>query len=109
VDDVRRFPARLFSFSPEVEREQQEIRDFLFQNVYLSAELKPEKEQAEQVISELFEFFLRFPDELPSGYQEKLSREPVYRVVCDYLAGMTDNYILEQYHRFCSPAKGATV
>jgi dGTPase len=109
VDDVRRFPARLFSFSPEVEREQREIRDFLFQNVYLSAELKPEKEQAEQVISELFEFFLRFPDELPSGYQEKLSREPVYRVVCDYLAGMTDNYILEQYHRFCSPAKRATV
>jgi dGTPase len=109
ADDVRRFPARLFSFSPEVEREQREIRDFLFQNVYLSAELKPEKEQAEHVISELFEYFLRFPDELPAGYQEKLSREPAYRVVCDYLAGMTDNYILEQHHRFCSPAKRATV
>lgn len=110
VDAVRRFPTRLFSFSPQVEREQREIRDFLFQNVYLSAELKPEKAQAEHVISELFEFFLRFPGELPSGYQEKLSREPAYRVVCDYLAGMTDNYILEQHHRFCSPpAKRATV
>jgi dGTPase len=104
VDEIRSFPSRLFSFSPEVEREQREIRDFLFQNVYLSAELKPEKEQAEHVISDLFEYFLRFPDELPPGYQEKLSREPVYRVVCDYLAGMTDNYILEQHHRFCSPA-----
>jgi dGTPase len=109
VDEIRRFPSRLFGFSPEAERDQREIREFLFQNVYLSAELKPEKEQAEHVISELFEYFLRFPDELPAGYQEKLSREPVYRVVCDYLAGMTDNYILEQHHRFCSPAKRATV
>jgi dGTPase len=109
VDEIRRFPSRLFSFSPEVEREQREIRDFLFQNVYLSAALKPEKEQAEHVISDLFEYFLRFPDELPPGYPEKLGREPVYRVVCDYLAGMTDNYILEQHQRFCSPAKRATV
>ena len=104
VDDVRRWPKRLFAFSPEVEREQRQIRDFLFRNVYECAELKPEKEQAEHVISELFEYFLRFPDELPAGYQEKLNREPLYRVVCDYLAGMTDNYIQEQHHRFCSPA-----
>lgn len=109
VDDIRRFPARLFSFSPQVEREQLEIRDFLFQNLYLSAELKPEKDQAERVISDLFGYFLRFPDELPQGYQDKRGREPVYRVVCDYLAGMTDNYILEQHARFCSPARRATV
>lgn len=109
VDDVRRFPSRMFGFSPEVERELREIRGFLFPNLYECAALKPEKEQAEHVISDLFEYFLRFPDELPQGYQEKLGREPVYRVVCDYLAGMTDNYILEQHHRFCSPAKRATV
>lgn len=104
VDDIRRFPSRLFGFSAEVEREQSEIRGFLFPNLYECAELKPEKEQAEHVISDLFEYFLRFTDELPQGYQEKVGREPAYRVVCDYLAGMTDNYILEQHHRFCSPA-----
>ena len=104
VDEIRRFPSRLFGFSSEVERGQREIRNVLFRNLYECAELKPEKDQAGHVISELFEYFLRFPDELPQGYQEKLSREPVYRVVCDYLAGMTDNYILEQHARFCSPA-----
>jgi dGTPase len=104
VDDVRRMNHSLFTFSPQVARENRELRDFLFQNLYFSHTLQPEKEQAEQVISDLFEFLLRFPDELPSSYQEKLRKEPVHRIVCDYLAGMTDNYILEQHRRLCSPA-----
>jgi dGTPase len=92
-----------------VVREHRALREFLFQNLYYCRELQPEKEQAEQVITELFEFFVRFPDELPVTYREKMQREPIYRVVCDYLAGMTDSYILEQHRRLCSPARGAGV
>ena len=104
VEEVRRFPRRLFAFSPEVDEERQQIKEFLYQNVYFSAVLQPDKKQAEQVIAELFAFFMKMPRLLPLSYQEKARQEPLHRIVCDYLAGMTDSYILEQHRRFF-PAK----
>ena len=104
VDEARHFPRRLFAFSPEVDRERKEIREFLYRNVYFSAVLQPDKQQAEQVIAELFDFYLKMPRMLPMSYQEKARQEPLHRIVCDYLAGMTDNYILEQHRRYF-PAK----
>ena len=104
VEDVRRFPRRLFAFSPQVDEERRQIRDFLYQNVYFSAVLQPDKKQAEQVIADLFGFFVKMPRMLPLRYQEKARHEPLHRIVCDYLAGMTDGYILEQHRRFF-PAK----
>lgn len=104
VEDVRRFPHRLLAFSPEIDRERREIKDFLYAQVYFSPVLQPDKKQAEQAIADLFHFFIRSPRELPASYQEKTRREPLHRIVCDYVAGMTDSYILEQHRRFI-PAK----
>jgi dGTPase len=104
VEDVRRFPRRLFAFSPQVDRERREIKDFLYRKVYFSAMLQPDKKQAEQVIADLFAFFLKSPRDLPASYQEKSRHEPLHRIVCDYVAGMTDSYILQQHRRFF-PAK----
>jgi dGTPase len=56
------------------------------------------------VIADLFGFFMKMPRTLPLSYQEKARHEPLHRIVCDYLAGMTDGYILEQHRRFF-PAK----
>jgi dGTPase len=53
----------------------------------------------------MFAFFMRFPRELPASYQEKTRTEPLHRIVCDYVAGMTDSYIFEQHRRFCAPKK----
>jgi len=104
VEDVRRFPRRLFAFSPEADGERRQVREFLYQNVYFSATLEPDKRQAETVIAECFEFYMKMPRMLPMSYQEKVRHEPLHRIVCDYLAGMTDGYILEQHRRFF-PAK----
>jgi dGTPase len=109
VEDVRRYAGNLLGLSPAVKEEQQQIRSFLYENVYFSNELKPEKEMAEQVITELFEFFLRSPEELPPSYQEKTQHEPLYRIVCDYIAGMTDNYVLDQHRHFCPAGRGTRV
>jgi dGTPase len=57
------------------------------------------------VISELFEFWMAKPENLPSGYRDKSKHDPLPRVVCDYIAGMTDNYIYEQYQRYRGGAK----
>jgi dGTPase len=105
AEEVRRFPRRLFAFSPEVEEERRQIKAFLYQNVYESPVLQIDHQQAEQVISDLFAFFMNSPEELPDAYQEKMQHEQLYRIVCDYVAGMTDSYILEQHRRFCPGRK----
>ncbi len=109
VDDVRRHPQRLISFSSEVDNERRETKDFLYSNLYFSDALTPEKEEAERVITELFGFWMAHPDSLPVSYQQKAEREPRARVICDYIAGMTDNYISEQYEKHVTRANNVRV
>jgi dGTPase len=99
VDDVRSHSGRLVRFSAEVESERRQAKDFLHKNLYFSPVLEPEKGDAEKIIRELFEFWTAQPEALPPSYQEKANEEPPARVVCDYIAGMTDNYIYEQYEK----------
>ncbi len=102
VEAVRRFPQRLIGFSPQVDEERKQLKDFLYQNVYYSPTQQRDKQQAEQVIAEMFAFFMKTPRELPASYQAKTRTEPLHRIVCDYVAGMTDSYIFEQHRRFCA-------
>ena len=99
VQDVRRHGRRLISFNPEVDQERRQTKDFLYSHLYFSPALSWEKEEAERVITELFAFWMAHPDSLPASYQQKAEHEPVARVICDDIAGMTDNYIYEQYEK----------
>jgi dGTPase len=100
ADDVRRLPQRLIAFSAEIDRERRQIKTFLYANLYDSPVLRADQEQGEQVIADLFAFFMGAPDDLPGSYQVKTQQDPLHRVVCDYIAGMTDNYVQEQHRRF---------
>ena len=101
VEGVRRHRQRLVSFSPEIELVRNQIRKFLYDHLYYSPSLKPEKDAAEHVVSGLFEYLTGHPEALPVSYQEKTRQEPVARVVCDYIAGMTDNFIQQQHANLC--------
>jgi dGTPase len=101
VGDVRSCARRLATFSPETEKESRETKQFLYRNLYLSSSLEPEKSDAERVVHELFEFWMQDPESLPASYREKTEYEPLARVVCDYIAGMTDNFIFQQHDKFC--------
>jgi dGTPase len=105
VEAVRRHPQRLASFSPEVEDECREIKTFLYENLYYSPSLKADKKEAVQMVAEVFAFFMKMPEELPASYREKTQHEPLHRIVCAYIAGMTDNYIQDQHRRFCPERK----
>jgi dGTPase len=105
VQAVRGYPQRLIAFSPQVDEERKQIKEFLYANVYYSPAQQRDKRQAEQVITEMFAFFMKTPRELPASYQEKTRTEPLHKIVCDYVAGMTDSYIFEQHRRFCAPKK----
>jgi len=105
--DVRHHSERLVAFSPEVDGERRQAKAFLYQNLYNRPALAPEKKQAETVISELFAHWMREPSSLPRNYREKLRGESPARVICDYMAGMTDNYIVEQYEKYCGRGAAA--
>ncbi len=107
LDDVRSRPERLAAFSPEVDAERRANKAFLYENLYFSPALADEKDDAERVVSELFAFWMENPSALPHNYQEKakakakIKGESLPRVICDYIAGMTDHFIFEQYEKFC--------
>lgn len=99
LEDVRRYPERLAAFSPEVEAERKEAKAFLYQNLYFSEALQAEKVDAELIVGGLFGHFMAHPENLPPAYQDKANAESLARVVCDYIAGMTDNFIQKNYER----------
>ena len=104
LDDVRQHSQRLAAFSPRVDAERALIKNFLYTNLYFSSALAQEKEDAERVITELFVFWMSNPESLPQSYQEKAQEQPLARIICDYIAGMTDNYIFDQYKKYVSEA-----
>ena len=101
LEDLRLFPERLAVFSPAVDAERQQTKDFLHQSVYFSPSLADEKDNAEQVVTELFIYWMENPKSLPHHYQEKAKEESLPRTICDYIAGMTDHFIFEQHEKYC--------
>jgi dGTPase len=101
LEDVRRHSERLAAFSPPVEEERRRLKDFLYENLYYSPALAAEKEDAERITGELFAHWMEEPDDLPRNYREKAAAEPLPRVICDYIAGMTDPFIYQQYEKYC--------
>jgi dGTPase len=101
LEEVCSCPDRLVTLSAAVEQERRKAKEFLYKNLYFSVTLNPEKNDAERVISELFHFWMSKPESLPSSYREKATHEPLPRIICDYIAGMTDNYIYEQHEKYC--------
>src|SRR5271165_3812330 len=93
LDELRHYPERLAGFSPEAEEERQEAKSFLYEALYNCKPLQPEKRLAEKVVTEVFEQLIAHPEALPQSYREKAEKEPLARVVCDYIAGMTDHYV----------------
>jgi dGTPase len=97
LDEVRAHPVRLASFSPLAEAQRQQEKRYLYETLYTCHALSLEHDKAEQVVAALFNFWIAEPQELPSGYVEQIETEGLARVVADYIAGMTDSFILLQY------------
>ena len=95
LEQLRHLPQRLAAFSPEVEAERRETKAFLYKALYNCKPLEPEKSQAEKIISEVFNHLMSHPEEMPPLYQQRTQNEKLVRVVCDYIAGMTDHYIAD--------------
>ena len=95
--DIRQIDGRVAVFSPEAEAERLEEKRYLYDTLYTCPALELEHTKAEEVVNELFEYWVNEPEELPESYFEEVETEGLARVVADYIAGMTDNFILLQY------------
>ena len=106
LEDVRRWSVRLAAFSPGVDAERAQAKRFLSEHLYHSESLRPQKADGEKIIHELFTYWIEHPAALPAGYQAQMATEGPARVVCDYIAGMTDNYILGLHRKLTGRAVG---
>jgi dGTPase len=95
--EVREHGARLASFSALAESQRLQEKRYLYDTLYTCDALSLEHEKAEEVVTALFNYWIKEPTELPAGYVEEIETEGLARVVADYIAGMTDSYILLQY------------
>ena len=95
--DVREHAARLAGFGPQMDPERRQAKEFLYDRLYFSSDLQPEKDLAERIVTQLFDHWVAHPEALPESYRARLGEQPLPRAICDYIAGMTDHYILQQH------------
>lgn len=97
LQDVRTCTERVATFSSEYEEQRREEKAYLYRVLYTCKTLEAEHDKAENVVMTLFDFYMRNPERMPDGYAEESETEGLARVVADYIAGMTDSYILQQF------------
>jgi dGTPase len=89
---VREAPNRLAAFTPAAAAADRQLKSFLRANLYSAPAIYEERTVSMAMIAALFELFLHHPEHMPEPYQEAMLARPAHRVVCDYIAGMTDSF-----------------
>jgi len=101
--EVRKAPHKLIKFSKTMEQMRKPLRKFLFDNLYQHYRVIRMSNKAYRFIHELFEVYLDKPEQLPPTTKSRLKKEGARRAICDYIAGMTDRYALDEYKKFFDP------
>jgi dGTPase len=97
LEDVRQHPERLAALSAEKEAERKQAKNYLHDHLYISEEIRKNHRQAEEVVGGLFRDWVRNPELLPNTHLSMVDRDGAPRVVADYIAGMTDSFILDHW------------
>ena len=98
-DAVRRHPTLLAGYSDRLREENQELRTFLYQNLYYHPDVAEPNRRGMELIGDVFERYLEQPELLGEATAERLDEHGLRRTVCDYISGMTDRYITEEHSR----------
>ncbi len=92
-----------FMLSPAVEKALADLRGFMFERVYRNPVAKGEESKARDMLKRLYEYYYNHPEAIPEDFQPQMSFEGMERTVCDYIAGMTDNYAVDKYTELFIP------
>jgi len=103
-EDLARAPERVAAFSPEMEEMNRELKTFLRENLYEHYRVTRMAEKAQRILTDLFNAYLEKPRQLPPTTYRKIEKAgSVKRVICDYMAGMTDKFALEEHRKLFDP------
>ncbi|HUA65672.1 MAG TPA: deoxyguanosinetriphosphate triphosphohydrolase [Alphaproteobacteria bacterium] len=105
ADEVRRFSNALIQHSPDRRKLNLELRNYLYKNLYFNPVVHKPNMRAVKMLEELFNYFLKHPDEIGQGSQRRVKKSGLRRAVCDYIAGMTDRYVMIEYQRIFGSIK----
>ncbi|PKO07029.1 MAG: deoxyguanosinetriphosphate triphosphohydrolase [Chloroflexi bacterium HGW-Chloroflexi-3] len=103
VEEVQRMPFNIVGFSEEMYRRNRVLKDFLFNNLYRHYRVQRMSFKADQILSELFKTYIQEPSVLPKHVQERMETSFPERVVCDYIAGMTDRFAIDEHQKLFDP------
>jgi dGTPase len=98
VEDIRRAPKRLAAFSDTAAAQNRELKRFLFTHIYDHPAITEDRDRSVNCLQELFIYYLDRNGSMPASYEELVQMESRHVIVCDYIAGMTDQFLLRQYH-----------
>ena len=103
VEEVQRMSFNIIGFSEEMHRKNRVLKDFLFNNLYRHYRVQRMSFKAGKILSDLFNTYMLEPSILPNHIQDHMEKGVPERVVCDYIAGMTDRYAIEEYQKLFDP------
>ena len=95
--------AEKITFSQGVEKALLDLRQFMFENVYRNPVAKGQEQKAKDMLKRMYAYYYAHPEALPEDFQPQLSFDGMERTVCDYIAGMTDNYAVDKYTELFIP------
>jgi dGTPase len=103
VDDVRKADREIVKFSQSMRQLNDELRQFLLEKMYRHYRLIRMADKARRIINQLFEAYLEDSNQLPPAFRERLKQEDKMQLICDYIAGMTDRFALQEYKKLFDP------
>jgi dGTPase len=103
VEDVQRLPYNVVGYSEDMHRRNRQLKDFLYNNLYRHYRVVRMSVKAERIINDLFQAYHSEPEILPTHVQDWIPVYGLERTVCDYVAGMTDRFAIEEYDKLFDP------
>ncbi|MFA5156258.1 MAG: deoxyguanosinetriphosphate triphosphohydrolase [Candidatus Omnitrophota bacterium] len=101
--DVKKSEAKIACFSPEMMELRKPLREFLVKKLYCHYRVVRMSNKAKRFIQELFNIYVKSPEQLPPHIEKRIAADGTRRAVCDYIAGMTDRYALDEYKKLFDP------
>jgi dGTPase len=99
ADDVRLNVSPLIAYSPKRRDLNLELRNYLYKNLYYNPVVHHPNLRALKMLKKLFKYYFTHPKEIGESAQKRVKKTGLHRAVCDYLAGMTDRYVMLEYER----------
>ncbi len=103
VEDVQRLPFNIVLFGEEMLKRNRSLKDFLYKNMYRHYRVQRMSVKAERVLTQLFNNYMEEPTILPQHIQNRFETTSKERTICDYIAGMTDRYAIDEYQKLFDP------